>query len=418
MARVINQLTEARIRDLTASGFHADGSGLYLQIRPSGTRSWIFRFTLNGRTRDMGLGALSDVSLVKARAKAAGARALRDDGVDPIDRAVELAAASAAPKRAVGVTFEDAAEKYMADKLKRLRSATHRGQWRTTLERFAYPIIGQMPIAEIDTSHILAVLRPIWDIRCETASRLRGRIERILARATVEGHRKGANPAMWRGHLQEALPARSEVRPVVHHAAMEFTDLPAFMLELRARKEVSASALQFLIFTAARTGEVTGAKWSEINPADATWTVPGERAKTGKDHVVPLSSGALEALQSIGQLRGLSDGFLFPGTKGKGLSQMTLLALVQRRMKRPVTVHGFRSAFRDWAGDEGDVPDELAEFSLAHVSGDATVRAYRRKKAVEKRRKVMQSWCDYCQSAEGREVVDTSTALFGARTTA
>jgi integrase len=415
MARTIDQLTEAKIRELTAPGFHADGRGLYLQVRPGGNRSWIYRFSLNGRTRDMGLGALSDVSLVKARAKAAGARALRDDGVDPIDRAAELAAASAAPKRTVGVTFEDAAEKYMADKLKRLRSATHRGQWRTTLERFAYPVIGQMPIAEIDTQHVLAVLRPIWETRCETASRLRGRIERILARATVEGQRKGANPATWRGHLQEALPARSEVSPVVHHAAMEFSDLPAFMNELRARKEVSAAALQFLILTAARTGEVTGAKWAEINLADATWTVPGERAKTGKDHVVPLSTGALEALKLIEQIQGLSAGFIFPGTKGKGLSQMTLLALVQRRMKRSVTVHGFRSAFRDWAGDEGDVPDELAEFSLAHVSGDATVRAYRRKRAVEKRRKVMQSWCDYCGSADGREVVDMSSALVGAR---
>jgi integrase len=356
MARLVDQLTEAKIRTLTEIGMHADGGGLYLQIRPGGARSWIYRFTLNGRTRDMGLGAVATVTLVKARAKAAAARSLRDDGIDPIEQAGALAATAATPTDPKSLTFEQVAEAYMADRLKRLRSEVHRHQWRQTLETYAYPIIGGTPVAEIETNDVLSVLKPIWETKCETAARLRGRIERILARATVEGHRTGANPATWRGHLQEALPARSEVQPVVHHPAMDFSEVPAFMKELCIHGEVSAASLQFLILTAARTGEVTGAKWMEINLEDSTWTIPPERSKTGRAHVVPLSTGALAVLQTVDGLRDLSSGYIFPGRNGGGLSQMTLLALLQRRMKRAVTLHGFRSAFRDWAGDEGEVP--------------------------------------------------------------
>lgn len=405
MARLVDQLTEAKIRNLSAPGLHADGRGLYLQIRPGG-RSWIYRFALDGRTRDMGLGALAHVSLVKARARAAAARALRDEGIDPIEHAKAQDAPRAAPSKPADVTFEQAAESYMADRLKRLRSDIHRHQWRQTLEAYAYPVIGLMSVAEIQTGDVLAVLRPIWETKCETAARLRGRIERILARATVEGHRIGANPATWRGHLQEALPARSEVQPVVHHPAMDFSDVPAFMAELSQRKEVGAAALRFLILTAARTAEVTGAQWPEIDSTEKTWTVPAARSKTGRDHIVPLSTGALATLREIEPLRDLSSGIIFPGRNGKGLSQMTLLALLQRRMKRDVTVHGFRSAFRDWAGDEGEVPRELAEASLAHVVRDATERAYRRKTAVERRRVVMQRWCDYCQPPSTADVVN------------
>ena len=344
----------------------------------------------------MGLGALANVNLVKARAKAAAARSLRDDGIDPIEQANAQGATSAMAKGPTAPTFEQAAEAYMADKLKRLRSDVHKRQWRQTLETYAYPILGSMPVDGIETADVLAVLKPIWETKCETAARLRGRIERILARATVEGHRTGGNPATWRGHLQEALPSRSEVQPIVHYPAMDFGRLPAFMVELSKRAEVGATALRFLILTAARTGEVTGAQWSEINWAEKTWTVPAVRAKSGRDHAVPLSTGAIAALREVEQLRDLSGGIVFPGRIGKGLSQMTLLALLQRRMKPDVTVHGFRSAFRDWAGDEGEVPRELAEASLAHVVSDATERAYRRRSAVERRRGVMQAWCDFC----------------------
>ena len=396
MARLVDQLTEAKIRNIRAPGLYADGRGLYLQIRHGGARSWIYRFTLKGRTRDKGIGALADVGLVAARAKAADCRAFLAKGIDPIDHAKEArATGSVAIAGPGGPTFREAAEKYMDEKLRRLRSGVHRKQWRYTLETFAYPIIGDMPVATVGTPDILSVLRPIWETRCETASRLRGRIERILARAAVEGLRIGNNPAQWRGHLKEALPERSEVSPIVHHPAMKFTDVPAFMSELRARTEVSAAALQFLILTAARTGEVTGATWPEIDWHERIWIVPADRMKSGRVHVVPLSTGALAALQTMQPLRDIGGGFLFPGRNSRGLSSMTLLALLQRRMNRHVTVHGFRSSFRDWCGDVNGVPREIAELALAHVVGDDTERAYRRGNAIEKRRELMQQWCDY-----------------------
>ena len=396
MARLIQQLTEAKIRTLTKVGLHHDGGGLYLQIRPGGARSWIYRFRLNSRTRDMGLGALADVSLVKAREKASAARALVDDGIDPIEHTRAQAIIPAAPKRRSSPTFEEVAESYMADRLKRLRSEIHRHQWRQTLRDYAYPIIGAMGVDVVTTNDVLAVLKPIWESKCETAARLRGRIERILARATVEGYRSGANPATWRGHLQEALPPRSEVQPVKHFRAMDYQDVPAFMAELGQIDTVAAASLRFLILTAARTGEVIGARWNEVDWNEKTWTVPAARAKTGRNHVVPLSTGAVAVLRGVEPLQGSGDDFIFPGRKGAAQSCMTLLSLLQRRMKRAVTAHGFRSSFRDWCGDAAGVPRDLAEASLAHVIKDQVERAYRRKTAIERRRAVMQQWCDYC----------------------
>src|SRR5262249_29932106 len=315
MARLIQQLTEAKIRTLTA-GMHHDGAGLYLQIKPGGAQSWIYRFRLNGRTRDMGLGALAGVSLVKAREKASAARALVDDGIDPIEHTRAQAIIPAAPKRHSSPTFEEVAESYMADRLKRLRSEIHRHQWRQTLQDYAYPIIGKMPVNEIETNDVLAVLKPIWESKCETAARLRGRIERILARATVEGHRSGPNVAAWRGHLQEALPSRSEVQPVKHFRAMDYQDVPAFMAELGQIDTVAAASLRFIILTAARTGEVIGARWNEVDWNERTWTVPAVRAKTKRNHVVPLSAGALAILREIESLRSCADDFIFPGRDG------------------------------------------------------------------------------------------------------
>src|SRR5215472_808389 len=346
MARLIQQLTEAKIRTLTKIGLHHDGAGLYLQIRPGGARSWIYRYRLNSRTRDMGLGAVADVSLVKARDKASAARALVNDEIDPIEHTRTQTNIPAAPKRASSPSFEEVAEAYMADRLKRLRSEIHRRQWRQTLLDYAYPIIGKMPIDEIETNDVLAVLRPIWESKCETAARLRGRIERILARATVEGHRTGANPATWRGHLQEALPSRSEVQPVKHFRAMDYQDVPAFMAKLGQIDTVAAASLRFLVLTAARTNEVVGARWNEVDWNERTWTVPAVRAKTKRNHIVPLSTGALAILREMEPLRSSGDDFIFPGQKGAGQSSMTLLALLQRRMKPEVTCHGFRSSFR------------------------------------------------------------------------
>ena len=395
MARLTHQLTETKIRALIEVGMYHDGAGLYLQIRP-GAQSWIYRFRLNGRSRDMGFGSLADVGLVRAREKAAAARTLVAQGIDPIEHTRAQATIPVAPKRHLSPTFEEVAEAYMADRLKRLRSEIHRRQWRQSLRDYCFPIIGKMPVNQIETHDVLAVLRPIWEAKCETAARLRGRIERILARATVEGLRTGANPATWRGHLQEALPPRSEVQPVKHFRAMEFRDVPGFMVELRQISTVSAVALRFLVLSAARTGEVLGARWHEIDWTEKTWTIPSARAKMRRAHVVPLSTGALAALHEVEPLRGLSDDLVFPGSKGKPLSCMTLLALLQRRMKRAATVHGFRSCFCDWCGDEGEVPRELAEQSLAHAIKDRTEAAYRRKTAIERRRKVMEQWSSYC----------------------
>ena len=417
MARLVDQLTEAKIRTLTRPGLYPDGRGLYLQIRSGGSRSWIYRFTLSGRTRDKGLGSLLDLGLVAARHKAAECRVLLAKGIDPIEHEkAERAAARiiVAPSKKQGLTFQECAEKYMDEKLKRLRSDVHRKQWRYSLETFAYPVIGQKSVADINTQDILGVLRPIWETTCETAQRLRGRIERILARATVEGQRDGFNPAAWRGHLQEALPARSEVAPVKHHPAMPIEDVPAFMAELRQREEVGAAALQFLILTASRTRETTEARWSEIDLKERTWTIPPARAKTLREHCVPLSTGAMLILLAMVPLRDTANGFIFPGTKGRGLSQMTLLALLQRRMGRQVTVHGFRSSFRDWAGDIAAVPREIAEGCLAHILPSKVERAYRRRSAIERRREAMQSWCDYCLGSPTLTVVPAQVALTAA----
>jgi integrase len=385
MARLVQRLTEAKIRALTKIGLHPDGAGLYLQIRPGGARSWIYRYRLNSRTRDMGLGALVDVSLVRARDKASAARALVNDGIDPIEHACAQAVPTT-PKRNSAPTFEEMAEAYMADRLKRQRSEVHRDQWRQTLQDYAYPIIGHMPVNTIETNHVLAVLRPHWQSKCETMARLRGRIERILARATVEGLRRGANPASWRGHLQEALPPRSEVQPVQHFRAMDYQDVPAFMAELGQIGTMSAISLRFLILTCVRTSECTGAIWREIDWNERTWKLPPARTKANREHIVPLSTGALAVLREVELLRSSDDDLIFPGRNGVAQAPMTLLMLLQRRMGRPVTNHGFRSAFRDWCGDEADIPRELAEQSLAHSIRDTTEKAYRRRTAVERRR--------------------------------
>jgi integrase len=397
MARLVKRLTEAKIRTLvTKIGMHPDGHGLYLQVRSPVAASWIKRYRLNGAGRYMGLGSLADVGLVKAREKSASADVLIAQEIDPIEHTRTRSTIPAAAKPRHGPSFEDCAEQYMADKLKHSRSELHRRTWRQTLLTYAYPIIGSTPVNEIETSDILAVLRPIWQKKCETASRLRGRIERILARATVEGHRSGANPATWGGHLKEALPSRSEVQPVKHFEAMNYTDVPALMAELGAMSSVSGAALRFVILSAARVGEVVGAEWSEVDWAEKTWTVPARRTKANRNHAVPLSSGALAILREMEPLRGRAGDFIFPGSKHQALSSHTLVQLLQRRTNQPLTVHGFRSCFRDWCGDIGEVPRELAEAALAHAIKDSTERAYRRKTAIERRRTVMQAWCDYC----------------------
>jgi integrase len=410
MAREIERLTEIKIRGLIAPGHYPDGGGLYLQISKAGTRSWVWRFRFAGKVREAGLGSLLDVGLVAARRKADEYRAQLARGIDPIEHA-RTSRLAASPMRApLGPTFREMAEKYMDAKLKRLRSEVHRKQWRYSLETFAYPIIGEMSVAAIETPDILRVLEPIWETKCETAMRLRGRIERILARSAVEGLRKG-NPALWRGHLAEALPKRSDVSPVRHFPAMKFAEVPTFLADLQKRQGITAAALQFLILTATRTGEVRGATWSEIDRNAQTWCIPSTRTKAKRSHVVPLSDAALTILREVEPLREqTTEQFIFPGPSG-ALSSNAMLALVQRRMNRPdVVPHGFRSSFRDWCGDVADVPRELAEAALAHVVADATERAYRRGTAIERRRTLMQQWADFCLPPAGGVVVPLRAA--------
>jgi integrase len=409
MAKSIEQLTEKKIRSFVEPGLYPDGRGLYLQIRHGGAKSWIFRFTRKGRTRDKGLGSLVDVGLMLARSKAAQARALLVQDIDPIQQAkAERQTLPITRDRYLppGRAFREAAESYMAEKLKRLRNAVHRAQWRFTLETYAYPVIGNMDVAAISTPDILRVLRPIWETKCETAMRLRGRIERILAREAVEGRRIGINPAVWKGHLQEAMPSPSEVSTVVHHPAMPIGDLPAFMADLGARTELSAAALKFLILTASRTGEVTGARWPEVDLNVKTWTIPASRYKTGREHVVPLSAGALAVLNEMAPLKEQNDSFIFSGRSGGELSQMTMLMLLQRRMGRSdCTVHGFRSTFKDWAEDVACVPREISERCLGHVVKSKVERAYRRGSATERRRDVMEKWYQFCSGFPSATVV-------------
>jgi integrase len=405
MGRLINRLTEAKIRTLiTKPGKYHDGQGLYLQVTSPAVVSWIFRFPSNGRPRYQGLGSLANVGLVKAREKAAASRAFLAQGIDPIEHSRTQAVIPTVKKLRRGPTFEECAERYMTDKLKHLRSDQHRYAWRYSLQTYTYPVIGNMPVDQIGTSDVLAVLNPIWQDKCETASRLRGRIERILARATVEGHRTGANPATWRGHLKEALPPRLQVQPGGHYAAMDYCDVPTFMADLGTISSVGAAALRFTVLTAARVGEVVGAEWDEIDWEEKTWAIPAKRTKAFRSHVVPLSSGALAILHEMKRLRGIAGNLIFPGRDAKPLSATTLLKLLRRRTKQPLTTHGMRSCFRDWCGDVGEVPQEIAEAALAHAIKDSTERAYRRKTAIERRRTVMQQWCDYCLPPSGSVV--------------
>jgi integrase len=391
MARKIHMLSTTKINALRERGFYADGGGLYLQVAPGGSKSWVFRFKESGKARDMGLGPLHTIPLSIAREKATDCRRLRLDGVDPIEkRRAERAALQSAQAKVM--TFDECAEAYLADNQASWRNPKHRQQWKNTLATYASPIIGALPVQTIDTGHVTKILRPIWQEKPETASRVRGRIETVLAWATVHGHRTGDNPARWKGHLEEAFPAKGKVRKVKHHAALPYADMGAFMADLKDREGAAALALQFTILTAARTSETLKAEWSELDLAEKVWTVPAERMKAEREHRVPLSPAALAILQGLPK-RGK---YLFAGDNAKKpLSEMSMLMLL-RRMGRDVTAHGFRSTFKDWARESTSFPNEVSEAALAHVNGDKVEAAYARGDLFEKRRKLMDAWASFC----------------------
>jgi integrase len=396
--KVNNALTPLAVKN-AKPGRHADGSGLHLLVKPSGARSWVFRFMLNGKSRDVGLGAAAGgdaLSLADARDAAAALRLKVRAGVDPLaerERKVADALTAAQAAKVAGMTFKAVAERYMVAHEESWRNPKHRQQWRNTLATYVYPVIGELPVAEVETAHVLTILEPIWKSRAETASRVRGRIESVLDNAKARGYRSGENPARWRGHIAQILPARSRLTRG-HHKALAYEALPAFVAALRARDAVAALALEFTILTAARSGEVIGATWGEVDLEKAIWTVPANRMKAAKEHRVPLSP---RALQILGQTKVLESNWLFPGMTGNRLSGMAM-AMLLRRMKVDATPHGFRSAFRDWAAECTGYAHEVAEMALAHTIENKVERAYRRGDLFEKRRRLMDDWAAYCSS--------------------
>ena len=414
MPKVVEKLTEARVRTFSLPGLYPDGRGLYLQVTARGAKSWIFRFTSPeifrpdapqvGKTRDHGLGSLLDLNLTEARGKATEARALLSRGVDPIEEKKRLRASGVTYKAQAGPTFRDFAEECIEGWKHDWKNDKHAAQWRATLEQYAYPVIGDMPVAAIETKDVLAVISPYWRTKSETMSRVRGRIERVLAAASVEGLRQG-NPALWKGHLSEAK-GLGKKRKAAPFTAMPYRQVPSFLIELRSRNGIAAQALEFLILCAARTGEVRFARWSEIDDAERTWSVPPDRMKAGRLHVVPLPDRAMEILAELRSVRDLGEKFIFPGLRvGAPLSNMVFLKLL-RRMGYACTAHGFRSCFKTWAEQETHHANGVIEAALAHLVGDKVERSYMRGDWFEKRRALMNDWEKFITSAPAGNILE------------
>lgn len=398
------KLSAASVKSLVAPGRYGDGGGLWFQVQGVSQRSWLFRYMLNGRAREMGLGPYPDISLAVARDKARVARDQLREKVDPIEarRASQVAIMRAA-EDARERSFKTAADDLLAAKEGSWRNAKHKAQWRSTLETYAYPVLGSLPVAAIDTDAVLKVLQPIWKVKPETASRLRGRIEAVLDGARARGWRTGENPARWKGHLSELLAAPHKLRPVEHHPALPWRDVGPFIEDLRAIEGTVAAALEFTILTAARSGEVRGARWGEIDLNEAVWLVPASRMKAGKAHRVPLSGAAVTLLRRLMPANPARDALVFPGAKaGKPLSDMALTMLLRRMGHDTIRVHGFRSTFRVWAAECRPYPREVVEAALAHVLKDKAEAAYARTDLLERRRPLMEEWAQWC--GRGRAV--------------
>lgn len=391
-ARTLNRLSATKVAKLKAPGRHADGGGLYLFVDDSGRRRWIFMYTRGGKRTELGIGSARDLSLASAREEAAALRAILACGGDP---KAERARDDEIP------TFGESADTYVEAMRPSWRNEKHAAQWVMTLTRYAAPLRGK-PVDEINTQDVLDVLQPLWQRTPETAERLRGRIENVLDAAKARGHRSGENPARWRGHLDQLLPKRQRLSRG-HHKALAYDALPTFMVDLRSRDAVAARALEFLILTAARSGEVLGAHADEIDLGKHVWTIPADRMKSGREHRVPLSSRAVEivkAMQALGR-----PPFLFPGPKPRAPLSSMAMAMLLRRMSSNVTVHGFRSTFRDWASETTSFPHEVCEMALAHRIANKAEAAYRRGDLFDKRRKLMEAWESYCASAASGKVV-------------
>ncbi len=390
MPRKAKELSALEVRRLVNPGRWSVGGvdGLALQVTPTGARSWVLRVVAGVLRREMGLGSFPTVTLTEARDRARKQRALMKEGVDPV--AVRRAALSVAiAERQAQKTFSDVAAQYIAQHEKSWKNAKHGAQWTSTLRTYAEPTIGKLLVRDIRSAHVIGVLEPIWTSKTETATRVRSRIELVLDYATARGYREGLNPARWKGNLDAALPNASRVAPVRHHAAVKVKEVVSFMKALRQQEGMGARALEFVVLTAARSGEVRGATWSEVDLSAALWTIPADRMKSSREHRVPLAKPALRLLRSIPGDQ-LPDDFLFSGMRG-ALSDMSLTAVL-RRMKVAATAHGFRSTFRDWVSEFTDHSGEVAEMALSHAIGDKVEAAYRRGDLLAKRVALMRDW--------------------------
>ena len=392
MARKINRLNARAVATIIKHGRHADGGGLYLSISPNGGRRWVFLFRWHGKPTEIGFGSARDVTLARARELASAARSKLSEGINPKE----------ARRPIEGVTFGECADRVIEAMRPSWRNRKHAAQWEMTLRDYAAPL-RRLPVNKITTDDVLLALKPIWNKKPETAARLRGRIERVLDAAKAQGLRSGENPARWRGHLDQLLPRRQRLTRG-HHAAMNYTDVPVFIADLQTRQATAALALEFAILTAARSGEVLGARWAEFDLERAIWTIPAGRMKAGREHRVPLSRRALKIVKTMHEVR---DGdFAFPGQKaGKPLSVMALEMVLRRMRIENATVHGFRSAFRDWAAECTNFTNEVCEAALAHVIENKAEAAYRRGDLFDKRRKLMDAWAVHCTASKAGKVV-------------
>lgn len=420
MPRIVDKLNPLLVAKTTKPGYYYDGNGLYLQVSVTGSKSWIFRFTITGKQREMGLGALHTISLAEARLKAKEQRLMLVNGVDPIT-ARERAREAEALTRAKKMTFDECAAQYIAAHRNSWKNAKHAGQWEATIATYASPVFGSLPVAEVDLGLVMKVLNPLWTEKTETAKRLRGRIESVLGWATTTGYRKGENPARWRGHLENLLAAPNKIKPVKHQPSLPWKQIGQFMSSLRQQDGIAPRALEFLILTATRTGETLEAKWDEIDHNASVWVIPASRMKAGVEHHVPLSKEALSLLMKMPRV----DKYVFTGsTYGKPLSDMSLTAVLKRMNEanikaggkgwidpkednRRITSHGFRSTFRMWGAESvaHSFPREVIEFALAHKLPDAVESSYQRGTVFDKRIPLMQTWADYCGKARDEATV-------------
>jgi integrase len=393
MARQINKLSDRGIKAEKKQGRYADGNGLYLQVSRSGSKSWLFRFMMDKKPREMGLGSTSTVTLSEARVEALECKKKLREGIEPIKARNERLERIKADNVDV-LSFKKCAEEYLKAHSARWKSIRHAEIWKSSLKRFAYPLLGHLPVNTIERSHIMCVLDPIWREKTETAKKLRGRLENILDWATVQDFRKGENPARWRGHLDKLLPKPSELHKVKHFAALPYQEINSFMNKLREREALSAQALRLIILTATRSGEVRNAVWPEFNTEKAIWTIPAERMKADKEHIIPLCEEAISIVRSLPRLSENQHLFASPKS-GKPLSDVVFKKLMERMEIINITTHGFRSTFRDWAAEQTAFPREVIENALAHQLKDKAEAAYFRSNLLDKRRELMKLWGDF-----------------------